>query len=147
MKYQKMNPTDILVNQVKTIKDPADAVPVLAEMFLRMSEKMDRDAEENKKDHELILRTLNGDPQDQSFSDHAIHGRLRTVENNVSNMKQTLETHEKLLRGDPGNPEECGLVDNVQSAMRTTRATHRIMWIVLGVFIPIVVAVIINLLP
>lgn len=145
MRYKRMNSTDILMNQVKSVKDPADAIPVLAEMFLRMVEKMDKDAEENKKDHELILHILNGDPQDQSFSDHAVSSRLRNVEGSVNNMKQTLDVHEKLLRGDPTNSEECGLVDNVQAAMRTIRTTHKIMWIILGVFIPLVVSVIINM--
>lgn len=142
-----MKSTDLLVNQVKTVKDPAEAIPVLAEMFLRLNEKMDVDAEENKKDHALILRTLNGDPEDASYAEKAIHSRLRSVEGSVSQLKNDVNNHEILLRGNSTNSEECGLVDNVQTAMRLTRAAHRIAWIVIGVIIPMVVVMLIKLLP
>lgn len=124
---------DIVLKQIKNTNDTLLAVQLLAEL-------LEKTRVESNKGTDEIRKILLGDntPEGKKKS---IVGRLE----NLENQSKEIETHSRLIYGDPTDPKESGLLADVHANVRMVKAIQKLIWVVVGVIVPLIIGALIAL--
>lgn len=126
---------DLLLKQIKTTTDPHDAIVLLAELTAQTKSEQDGVNKALMKSQQEILELMAGKTGDPLSRKHSVHGRLECLE--ASQM--IVNSHEKLLRGDPEDPDDTGLIADVRESKRFVQSMKRILWLIVSALIPMLV--------
>lgn len=128
---------DIVLNQIKKADDPLIAIQLLAQLVDSM---MAQSHDATKEIREILLGDNTPDGKKKS-----IVGQIETLKTQIATQSEETKIHARLIYGDPTNAKENGLLADVHANVRTVKAIQKLVWIVVGVVVPIIIGVIVTL--
>lgn len=132
-----MSKEDIVLNQIKKANEPLLAIQLLAQLVDSM---MVESHDATREIREILLGDNTPDGKKKS-----IVGQIETLKTQIAAQSEETKIHGRLIYGDPTNAKENGLLADVHASVRTVKAIQKLVWIVIGVIVPLIIGSIITL--